>query len=99
MKLIVAIVRPFLLEKLVVSLENIENFPGITASDVEGFGRSPRHTRTDLLNPFRAAKRIEIAAPDDMVDQILDTIRGDAHTGKLGDGIIFVLPVESFVVI
>ncbi|MEO8573164.1 MAG: P-II family nitrogen regulator [Pyrinomonadaceae bacterium] len=99
MKLITAVIRPFIIDRLVVALEDIEKFPGITISDAEGFGRSLKHARTDILNPFRQVKRIEIAAPDEMVEQIVEAILAHAHTGKLGDGIIFVLPVEGSMLI
>ena len=59
MKLIIAIVRPFTLDKIVVALEDIENFPGITITDVEGFGHRLRTSAYDSLNPFKLKKQIE----------------------------------------
>lgn len=99
MKLIIAIVRPFTLDKVVAALEEIENFPGITVVEGEGFGQRLRTTRYDAINPLQPKKQIEIVASDDMVEQIVATIRAHAHTGKKGDGIIFVLPVETAVLI
>lgn len=99
MKLIVAIVRPFTIEKMVVAFEDIENFPGMTLSDSEGFGQRARHTALDALDPFRPNKRIEIACDDEMADQIVSVIRTHAHTGKKGDGIVLVLPVKQSVLI
>jgi len=99
MKLIIAIVRPHTLDRIVVALEDIENFPGITVTDVEGFGQRLRNTMSDTLNPFKLKKQIEIAANDDLVEQIVQAIRENAHTGKKGDGIIFVLPIEQGVLI
>ena len=99
MKLIIAIVRPFALDKIVVALEDIENFPGITITDVEGFGQRLRTSAYDSLNPFKLQKQIEIAANDDMVELIVTAIREHAHTGKKGDGIIVVLPIENAVII
>ena len=99
MKLIIAIVRPHTLDRIVVALEDIENFPGITVTDVEGFGQRLRTTMSDTLNPFKLKKQIEIAANDDLVEQIVQAIRENAHTGKKGDGIIFVLPIEQGVLI
>ena len=99
MKLIAAIVRPFTIEKLVVAFEDIENFPGMTMTDAAGFGHGPRSAAVDALDPFRRAKRIEIACNDEMVEQIVSAIREHAHTGKKGDGIIFVLPIEKVVLI
>ena len=99
MKLITAIVRPFTLDKIIVALEEIENFPGITVTEAEGFGQRLRTTTYDALNPFKEKKRIEIACNDDLVEQIVTAIRTDAHTGKKGDGIIFVVPIEQSVII
>ena len=99
MKLITAIVRPFTLDKIVVALEEIENFPGITVTDAEGFGQRLRTSVYDALSPFKEKKRIEIACNDEMVEAIVSAIRTNAHTGKKGDGIIFILPIENAVLI
>ena len=99
MKLIIAIVRPHTIDKIVVALEAIENFPGITVTDVEGFGQRLRTSAYDALNPFKLKKQIEIAANDDMVEQIVSIIRERSHTGKKGDGIILVVPIEEAVLI
>ena len=99
MKLIIAIVRPQCIDKIVVALEEIENFPGITVTDVEGFGRRLQTLSYDALNPFKLKKQMEIAANDEMVEAIVAAIRAHAHTGKKGDGIILVLPVENAVLI
>ncbi len=99
MKLIIAIVRPHTIDKIVVALEDIENFPGITVTDVEGFGQRLRTSAYDALNPFKLKKQIEIAANDEMVEQIVAALREHAHTGKKGDGIILVLPIEEAVLI
>lgn len=95
MKLIIAIVRPFTVEKIVTAFEEIEGFPGMTLIDSEGFGQRLLTTTYDALDPFKANKRIEIAANDDIVEVIVNAIRSHAHTGKKGDGIILVLPVEN----
>lgn len=94
-KLIIAVVRPFLLDKLVVAFENIENFPGITVVEANGFGGRVNQGWDDALNPFHPKKQIEIAAPTEMVEEIVEAIHRHAHTGKTGDGMIFVLPVEQ----
>lgn len=99
MKLIVAIVRPFTIEKMVVAFEDIENFPGVTITDAEGFGHRLRISVDDALSPLKRNRRIEIAAPDEMVEQIVSVIREHAHTGKKGDGIILMVPVEDAVLI
>ena len=99
MKLIIAVVRPVLIDKIVIALENIENFPGITVTEAAGFGQRLRTTYTSQLNPFKPKKQIEIAAPDDQVEQIVSVIKEHAHTGKKGDGIIFVISLEKAVLI
>ena len=99
MNLIIAIVRPFLIDRLVVAFEDIENFPGMTIMVSEGFGQRLRTNPNDALNPFKPNKRIEIACNDEMVEQIVAAIGTHAHTGKKGDGIILVLPIEQAVII
>ncbi len=99
MKLIIAIVRPFTIEKIVNELESIEGFPGITVSNAEGFGQRLRTSSYDNLNPFAEKKRIEIACNDELVEEIVQALKKSAHTGKKGDGIIFVVPIEESVLI
>lgn len=94
MKLIVAVVRPFVLDRLVVALENIENFPGVTVTDTEGFGQRIK-TAEDAINPLRPNKRIEIVARSEMVESIIVAIKEHAHTGRKGDGFVVVLNVED----
>jgi len=98
MKLIVAVVRPLVVDRLIVALEDIENFPGLTMVDSEGFGQRLK-TSGDAVNPFKPNKRIEIAASDEMVEPIVAAIREQAHTGKKGDGIVFVVPIEKAILI
>lgn len=98
MKLIVAVVRPFVVDRLLVALEEIENFPGMTIIDSEGFGQRLK-TGSDALNPLKPNKRIEIVAADEMAEQIVQAIREQAHTGRKGDGIVFVVPLENAVLI
>ena len=95
MKLITAVVRPFLIDKLILAFEGIENFPGMTIIVSEGFGKKFVTNPNDTLNPFKEKKRIEIACNDEMVEQIVAAIRTNAHTGKKGDGIVLVMPIEN----
>lgn len=95
MKLITAIVRPFTIEKMVVAFEDIDNFPGMTMTDAAGFGRGPHSAPVDALDPFRRGRRIEIVCDDEMAETVVSVIRSLAHTGKKGDGIIYVVPVEN----
>ena len=99
MKLITAIVRPVVLDRLVVGLEEIEDFPGLTVTEASGFGQRIREGVRDTIDPFRANKRVEIVAPDEMVEQVVSVIRSCAHTGRKGDGIVLVGPLESTVLI
>lgn len=99
MKLIIAIVRPFTIDNLLTAFEEIEGFPGMTVSDSEGFGQRLLTTSYDALDPFKPNKRIEIGSNDEMVESIVAAIRENAHTGKKGDGIILVVPVDNAVLI
>lgn len=99
MKMIVAIVRPFLIDRIVAALEDTENFPGITVSDAEGFGQRLKNSYSSQLDPFQPKKEIKIAAPDEMVEPLVEIIVKCAHTGKRGDGIVWVLPIEQSVLI
>lgn len=96
MKLIVAVVRPFTVEKLVVAFEDITDFPGMTMTDAAGFGRGLRSAETDPVDPFRRNRRIEIICDDELAEQVVTVIRKVAHTGKRGDGIIYVVPIEKW---
>lgn len=98
MKLITAIVRPHVLDRLIVAFEDIEGFPGITLTDTEGFGQRGEASH-DVFYPFRPNRRIDIAAPDELVEPIVATIKQHAHTGKKGDGIVVVLNAEAMIFI
>ena len=98
MKLIIAFVRPIVIDRLIVALEEIENLPGMTVSTTEGFGQRIK-TLQDDIRPLKPNRRVEIAAPNEMTDRIVATVREHAHTGKKGDGLILVLPVEESVII
>jgi len=98
MKLIIAVVRPFVLDRLVVALENIEGFPGVTVTDTEGFGQRVK-TAEDAISPFKPNKRIEIGANEEMVEPIVAEIKEHAHTGRKGDGFVIVLNIETSAVI
>lgn len=104
MKIITAIVQPFMLSKVSHALEEIEGFPGMTVANVRGFGReksehneaAPHRAIEDFIEYVEKA-RIEIVAPDSMVEQITDVIVRTAHTGNRGDGKVFIWPVENAV--
>ena len=101
MKIITAIVQPFMLSKVTHALEEIDGFPGMTITDARGFGReksahdkgAPHRVIEDFVEYVKKT-RIEIVAHDEIVEQIVETIARAAHTGNRGDGKVFVWPVE-----
>ena len=99
MKIITAIVQPFMLNKVTYALEDMANFPGMTVTDARGFGRkqSPGEQRAAQYDPFHPKLRIEIVAPDEMVKSIVSTLVEHARTGKDGDGKVFIWSVERAV--
>ena len=104
MKIITAMVQPFMLSKVTGALEEIEGFPGMTVTDVRGFGRekgshakgAPHRIIEDFVEYVKKV-RIEIVSRDEMADGIADTIVRAAHTGNPGDGKVFVWSVERAV--
>lgn len=94
MKLIIAVVRPFVIDRLVVALENLEGFPGITITDTVGFGQRVI-TADDAISPLKPNKRIEIAANDEQVAAIIAAIKEHAHTGRKGDGFVIVMSIDE----
>jgi len=100
MKKIEAIIKPFKLDDVKDALNEI-GIRGMTLSDVKGYGRQKGHTEiyrgAEYVVDFIPKLKIEIVVPADMVDQVVEKIRGAANTGKIGDGKIFVAPVERIV--
>ncbi|MGB5397440.1 MAG: P-II family nitrogen regulator [Gammaproteobacteria bacterium] len=98
MKLIKAIIKPFKLDDVREALSEI-GIKGITVSEVKGFGRQKGHTElyrgAEYKVDFLPKVKIETAVSDDLVDTVVNAIRSAANTGKIGDGKIFVLPVEQ----
>lgn len=101
MKEIKAIIQPFMLTKVVEALHQIENLPGITISEIKGFGRtkgkSVMDNMTEGLIEFVPKVKIEIVVKDEMTEEVVETIQKNAHTGNLGDGKIFVYSVDEIV--
>lgn len=99
MKIIIAMIQPFMLNKVTSALEALENFPGMTVTDARGFGRRwSLHEQHSLhIDEFKGKTRIEIVTPDEKAEQIIETLVRGAHTGNSGDGKVFVWPVESAV--
>lgn len=92
MREIRAYIQPFILGRIVQSLLEIPHFPGMSVTDCEGFGHQ-QVSDGQSFNPFIPKKRIEIIAPEEQVDEIVSTIMKYAHTGRPGDGRVYVLDV------
>jgi nitrogen regulatory protein P-II 1 len=93
MKEIRAYIQPFMLSKLTQALMEIEDFPGMSVSDCEGFGREIVLAEQEY-SPFIAKKRIEIISPDNMVDTIYQVILSTANTHSPGAGNIYISDIE-----
>lgn len=97
MKKIEAIIKPFRLDDVRASLMEI-GISGMTAIEVKGFGRQKGHTElyrgAEYVVDFLPKIKLEIVVADEQVDAVLDAIIKSAHSGKIGDGKIFVFPVE-----
>jgi nitrogen regulatory protein P-II 1 len=100
MKKIEAIVKPFRLEEVKEALTKI-GIQGMTVSEVRGFGRQRGHTEVyrgaEYTIDFVPKSKIELIVIDEMVTQVVETIERTAKTGKVGDGKIFVSPVEEVI--
>jgi len=100
MKLVTAIIKPFVLDQVRESLSNI-GIQGITVTEVKGYGRQKGHTelyrgaeyQVDLLPKVK----FEIAVSDQLYDQVIEAIIDSADTGKIGDGKIFVTSMEEVI--
>ena len=97
MKLILAIVKPFKLEEVRAALDKLA-VRGMTVSEANGYGRQKGHTEiyrgSEYTAAFMPKVRLELAVPDQDVDRTIEAIRAAARTGQIGDGKIFVLPME-----
>ncbi|TMM45097.1 P-II family nitrogen regulator [Colwellia ponticola] len=98
MKLISAIIKPFKLDDVREAISEI-GVEGITVSEVKGFGRQKGHTElyrgAEYQVDFLPKVKVEIAVNDDLVERLVETITQAAHTGKIGDGKIFVYNLEQ----
>ena len=100
MKLIIAIIKPFKLEEVKDALAAV-GVEGMTVTEVKGFGRQKGHTEiyrgSEYTVDFLPKVKLEIAVTDALVDKTLEAIVKAAKTGKIGDGKLFVLPLEDVV--
>ena len=100
MKKIEAIIKPHKLDDVKDGMTDI-GIKGMTVTEVKGYGRQKGHTEiyrgAEYVVDFLPKVKIEIVVPADIADQVVDKIRETANTGKIGDGKIFVLPIERIV--
>ena len=100
MKLVTAIIKPFKLEEVRASLDSI-GVTGMTMTEVKGFGRHKGHTElyrgAEYTIDFLPKIKIEIAISDDLVEQVKTAIIEVASSGKIGDGKIFITPIEEVI--
>jgi len=101
MKLIVAFIKPHKLSNVTLALHRIEGLSGASASDVRGFGRgrakdAPDKVLHETLD-YLPRVRLEIACPDELVEQIVSVVETQAHTGLRGDGKIYVSTLDQAV--
>ncbi|KAA0259416.1 P-II family nitrogen regulator [Deferribacter autotrophicus] len=100
MKKIEAIIKPFKLDDVKEKLTEL-GIKGLTISEVKGFGRQKGHTElyrgAEYVIDFIPKIKIEVVVPDDMVESVVEAIIESARTGRIGDGKIFVIPVDEII--
>ncbi len=100
MKMILGVIKPFKVDDVKDALTSI-NINGMTISEVKGFGRQKGHKEiyrgTEYQTDFVPKVEIKIAVADDQADEVIQTIINAAKTGKIGDGKIFILPIEDVI--
>jgi len=100
MKLIIAVIKPFKLEEVREALTAV-GVQGLMVSEVKGYGRQSGHTEiyrgAEYVVSFVPKVKVELVVPDAAAGAVLDALQASAKTGKIGDGKIFVLPVEQAV--
>ena len=100
MKLITAIIKPFTLDDVREALSDI-GISGVTVTEVKGFGRQKGHTElyrgAEYVVDFLPKVKMEIAVTDALVERAVDSIIKAANTGKIGDGKIFITPLEQVI--
>ena len=100
MKLVTAVIKPFKLDDVRTALSDI-GVQGMTVTEVKGFGRQKGHTElyrgAEYVVDFLPKVKLELVIDDSMVEQSVEAITKAAHTGKIGDGKIFVTPVDDII--
>ena len=98
MKLITAVIKPFRLDEVRNALSEV-GVQGMTVTEVKGFGRQRGHTElyrgAEYVVDFLPKVKIELFVKDDMLERAVEAIQQAAHTGRIGDGKIFIVPVEN----
>lgn len=98
MKLITAVIKPFKLDDVRQALSDV-GVQGITVTEVKGFGRQKGHTElyrgAEYVVDFLPKVKLEIALADEHIETVIEAISTAAHSGKIGDGKIFVTPLEQ----
>jgi len=100
MKLVAAVIKPFKLDDVREALSEV-GIAGLTVTEVKGFGRQKGHTElyrgAEYVVDFLPKVKIEVAIADEQLEQVLEAIQKAARTGKIGDGKIFVTPLEEVI--
>jgi nitrogen regulatory protein P-II 2 len=100
MKIVMAVIKPFKLDEVRDALTAI-GVHGMTVTEVKGYGRQKGHTEiyrgTEYAVSFLPKLKIEVAIASEQVDKVIEAISGAAKTGQIGDGKIFVVPLEAAV--
>ena len=100
MKQVTAIIKPFKLDEVREGLAEL-GVTGLTVTEVKGFGRQKGHTElyrgAEYVVDFLPNIKVEVVVADDRVEAVIDAIVKSAHTGKIGDGKIFVSPIEQVI--
>ena len=98
MKKIEAIIKPFKLDEVKEALQEV-GLQGITVTEAKGFGRQKGHTElyrgAEYVVDFLPKVKVELVVPDELVERAVDAIRNAAQTGRIGDGKIFIAPIED----
>ena len=100
MKQITAVIKPFKLDEVREALAEV-GVSGLTVTEVKGFGRQKGHTElyrgAEYVVDFLPKVKIEVVVPDGIVEQVIEAVTKAARTGKIGDGKIFVTPIDQAV--
>ena len=100
MKMLTAIIKPFKLDEVREALSDI-GVQGITVTEVKGFGRQKGHTElyrgAEYVGDFLPKVKVDVALSDELLERAIEAVEAAARTGKIGDGKIFVSPLEQVV--